>query len=184
MKKYFFLLFFNLLLFTSYGQEHLIKWRDNTPLTWQDFRGTPAPGNPYGATANTGISYGFKYAKAGDQVDLTFEVFCYFDKNGSWSKKEKQTPTLLKHEQLHFDIAELQASKLRKAFASATFTDNYQEEIKRIFDAHMKALIEMQKQYDIESDHSMNREKQAEWEALVRAELEKTKGEKITLKSE
>ncbi|CAN5894633.1 hypothetical protein BH24BAC1_BH24BAC1_34600 [soil metagenome] len=149
-------------------------------MAWKDFRGTAPAGNPYGATANTGIAYGFKYAKAGDQVELTFDVFCYFDKNGSWSKKEKQTPKLLQHEQLHFDIAEIQARRLRKAFASATFTDNYKGEIKGIFDQHMKALIEMQQRYDQESDHSMIPEKQAEWEAYVRTGLEKTKGEAIS----
>jgi hypothetical protein len=175
LKKYFFLLLFNLLLFSSYGQEHLVEWRENAPLTWDDFRGTPEAGNPYGATANTGISFGYNYARVGDKVDLTFEVNCYFDKNNSWSQKAKQSPELLKHEQLHFDLAELHARLLRKTFASATFTTNYKAEIKRIYETHMKALHEMQHRYDLESDHSMNRENQAKWEAYVRAELEKTK---------
>jgi hypothetical protein len=179
MKKYFFLLYFNLLLFSAYSQEHLVKWQEGTALSWQDFQGTPPPGDPYGATANTGLSFGYSYSRLGDKVDLSVEVFCYFDKNGSWSKRERQSPALLKHEQLHFDISELQARLLRKAFANATFTDNYKTEINRIFQDHLKAMQEMQQRYDEESDHSMNLEKQAEWEAFVREGLEKTKSEAV-----
>ena len=180
MKKVFSLLFFNLLLFAAYGQDHLVKWKENTFLTWQDFLAAPPPGDPYGATANTGISFGYQYSRMGDKMGFNFEVNTYFDKNSSWSQKAKQSPELLKHEQLHFDITELQARRLRKAFASATFTDNYKVEIKQIYEAHMKAMEEMQQRYDQESEHSLNHQKEAEWEAYVRAELEKSKTEAIS----
>jgi hypothetical protein len=177
LKKHFFILFFNLLLFSAYGQKHLVKWKENTPLGWKDFRGISPSGDPFGATASTGISYSYKFARTATQVDLIFEVYSYFDKNTSWSKKALHSPELLQHEQVHFDLAELQARSLRKAFAFATFSTNYKAEIKRIFQAHLKAMQELQRRYDEETEHALNRLKQAEWEAFVQTELEKSKWE-------
>jgi hypothetical protein len=177
MPKYLFTLLVSLIFCTSYAQDLLLTWEKNVPLTWEDFKGLPVPGNPYGAAAHTGISYGYTYSRTGNQVELIFEVSSNFNKNSSWSKKEKQSSALLNHEQVHFDITELHARMLRKAFASTSFSADYKAEIKHLFSTHIQAMQQMQERYDEESDHSMNLPKQAEWENFMREALQNTSTE-------
>lgn len=44
------------------------------------------------------------------------------------------------------------------------FTDNYRFEIPRLFEKILKEHTVMEKRYDKETNHRMNREKQTEWD--------------------
>jgi hypothetical protein len=50
---------------------------------------------------------------------LDIDVAAFFSPSGSWVKPEGKTPELLRHEQGHFDMAELYALRLRKAILDA-----------------------------------------------------------------
>ena len=94
---------------------------------------------------------------------MSFEVSANFNKNTSWCRKEYQSETLLKHEQLHFDIAELFARKLKLAFSNYSYSRNYQNEILEIFEEKKLEYHAMQRRYDEETEHSLNMFKQKEW---------------------
>ena len=102
---------------------------------------------------------------------FTFTATSKFDKENSW-KRDVRTAELLAHEQLHFDLAELYARKMRKHFAllpnaCALSTDEVAAQAREIQDA-WGAREEL---YDVESEHSRNRPEQLRWEAMVLKEM-------------
>ena len=159
------------LALTAHAQT--IKWAEGDRLTWSDFKGRPNDNSPYFALTQAGITYSYTVNYSDNNYALDFKIGCEFDKRLSWSIKEKQTPTLLQHEQLHFDINELFARKLAAILKAKTYSANYKQEVSEVFAGIIDQIKEMQEKYDIETRHSMNREKQAEWEAVVKNEISK-----------
>lgn len=161
-----------LLLVTAFQltaqEEGQIYWNEDVGLSWDDFRGTPDYNASNAAVTASGISHGFSASIKGDKVSYTSKVDCYFHPNLSWYKKELGDDNLLAHEQLHFDISELYARKLRKRIEEFRFTLNLQEEMDTLYDNALKELKEFQAQYDNESDYSRNIPKQRDWELKVK----------------
>jgi hypothetical protein len=88
--------------------QDLIEWNEYYSLTWEDFQGTPdkqAIGD-----AGTAVQIKAKPFYVKDQVQ--YDVEALFNRKKSWSRGKSES--LLQHEQLHFDIAELYARKIRK----------------------------------------------------------------------
>jgi len=74
---------------------------------------------------------------------------------------------VLSHEQLHFDISELYARRLRRRLQTAEFTDRVKAEVRQIFAEVNRQLSEFQDRYDGETDFSRNREAQLAWNRAV-----------------
>ncbi len=100
-------------------------------------------------------------------MKLDFEVNAYFYPNESWYKPEQCTDNTLTHEQLHFDIAELFARKMRNRLRRTSFSDDVKEEVRRIYKDILQALKDYQDQYDWETNFSRNLEKQLEWNQKI-----------------
>ncbi|MCW3080576.1 DUF922 domain-containing protein [Segetibacter sp.] len=149
-----------------------IRWRDSQQLTWDDFLGKVNDTSRYDAECYAEIRYNYKFYTEGD---FEFEVYASFDKNSSWSRRQKQCEALLKHEQLHFDIAELFAQKLKREFDSYSFTatDSYDTQILELFNQKKSEYQAMQLQYDEETNHSLNKAKQKQWDDFIYLELRK-----------
>jgi predicted secreted Zn-dependent protease len=62
---------------------------------------------------------GFKYQLVCRNGLSDIDVAAFFSPSGSWVKLDAKSPELLRHEQGHFDMAELYALKLRKAILDA-----------------------------------------------------------------
>ena len=91
-------------------------WPQHPRLTWNDFKGSPPKSASYpSAVSDTG----FKYQLVCTNALLDVDVAAFFSPSGSWVKPDGKTPELLRHEQGHFDMAELYALKLRKAILDA-----------------------------------------------------------------
>lgn len=169
-------LIFLFLGFTSRAQlpDNRIPWSANL-LTWQDFLGNPDPSSPFHANTSSGISYSWSMKQVGKEVEFIYEVNSYFTPVMSWVKEGKMTPHLLAHEQLHFDITELHARKLRKIMQDFDYRNTLN--LKSILQANYMAieasLSKMQKAYDAESRHSINLEQQLKWQKYIKEELEK-----------
>ena len=153
--------------------EMKLMWEEAKPLTWADFQGTPNPNNPFQANTNSGISYSWSFKASGDEVTFASEVFCFFLPKGSWVRPGKASTNLLAHEQLHFDITELHARKLRKELEN--FTAVGSKDMKKLLgDIYKKIDAErklMQERYDRETDHSQKEKVQEEWQQKIEAEL-------------
>ncbi|UJH92241.1 DUF922 domain-containing Zn-dependent protease [Antarcticibacterium sp. 1MA-6-2] len=83
---------------------------------------------------------------------------------------------LLSHEQLHFDITELHARKLRKHLSHLSI-DQLSKKPKEVLNSFYtkveKERAAMQLQYDRETKHSLNKEAEAKWQLFVKEELQK-----------
>jgi hypothetical protein len=161
-------------LFTAgslFGQNNLIRWEQNPTVTWADFQGEPKQNSENLAITRSGVKYSYGATISNGKLELDFEVYSYFDRDQSWTV-DHESQYLLGHEQLHFDIAELSARKLRKAFATYPFTEDFQKEVQDIFKQNNEDRRVMQKTYDKESDHSRSKSDQVRWEQYVKKELQ------------
>lgn len=160
--KYFLTL---LLPFAVIGQdknEEFLQWDPNYKLTWEDYKANPDPGSEAAATTTTylGIEYNI------NRNQFTYRIQCRFSKNRSWGLHK--TNYILAHEQGHFDIAEVYARKLNREMSNYRFNKStYQEDLKAIYQRLMEEKDAMQEMYDRETNHSINRKKQAEWQVKI-----------------
>jgi hypothetical protein len=163
LKKYSLLLLSIPAICSAQGQdEELIDWSASRQLTWSDYKGSPNPNSDAAASTTTylGIEYNI------NEKGFTYKIQCRFSQTRSWGKSK--TDHVLKHEQGHFDIAEIFARKLNKKMGEYTFNKTtYQKDLRSIYEAltHEKEIF--QDQYDRETDHSRKKEEQAEWEKKI-----------------
>ncbi len=150
-----------------------IHWDKHDGLMWSDFSGEPNTGSQYHASTQSGVQYASSWSGAGNEITLTFTVFAYFDPDRSWVKPWKGTDRLLEHEQLHFDISELHARKLKQTLSTYPFSKRHEKEVKALFEENTAQRNAMQAKYDLETDHMVDREEQAKWEEYVQEELDK-----------
>ncbi len=168
-----------LLLFIAMGysqeKKEKIEWKESKPLSWEDFKAEADPDISYSANTNSGISYSWNYSTASGRPVLEHEVYSCFYPERSWVKNEDADNYLLAHEQLHFDISELHARKLRKALANYEIGRNIRQDLKRLYGQIEKERVSMQNLFDEETSHSENKEAEMRWRDLVKDELERLK---------
>jgi hypothetical protein len=152
-------------------REGFIVWNEGTGIDWTDFQGIPDSASPFDAQANSGLKYSYSYSINNKKLNVEFEIHSFFNSQLSWSKSQKQTHFLLDHEQLHFDISELHARKLKKTLSAFNFSKNVEKEVEKIFAKINSDRLQMQNKYDLESDHSKNNGLQAKWSAFIQEEL-------------
>lgn len=164
--------FFFIILFTSFSNEK-IAWSEGVNLTWEDFKGRPDMRSSYVAMTNSGIVFSYQLASENGNLSLTTSVEARFHPEMSWHKPDKVNNHVLQHEQGHFNITEIHARKLRKAFAEYKVTKNYERELSAIFSRINRERQVMQDRYDKETNHSQNKEKEAQWQVFINNELKK-----------
>ena len=85
----------------------------------------------------------------------------------SWSKN-KESDRLLRHEQLHFDITEYFKRLYYKRVAEATYSQTTINGLmKSIYQNILYEMQVMQKNYDEQTTHSLDADKQAAWQQKV-----------------
>ena len=163
-----------LLGFFGFAQEieEGVPWNDTIRLTWADFKGKVPTGEPSAATTASGISYTYSANLLHHEVHLDFEVNAYFYPNESWYKPELCNENTLAHEQLHFDITEVFARKMREKLRRTSFSDDVKAEVRKIYSDILRGLQQYQERYDWETNFSRNREKQLEWNLKIAEALQ------------
>lgn len=171
-----------LVLFQLFAQEKkelpndsILSWNNTIKLKWADFEGELNPN----VFAYAVTSYKIDIIPENVKVDKNDNIQNYeqltvvasFYKKQSWTVSSNIE--LLKHEQLHFDIAELFARKIRKRYSELKSTkqkaySTYWKEYSLLW----KECREMQKQYDSETNHGANNEKNLNWNVKIAASLE------------
>ena len=167
------LLFVLLFTFFHFPQNNTGKiiWSEDQKLSWEDFRGTPLPSAGFVASTNTGISFGYSFSIDEDDIKVKYSVESFFNPEKSWFIPGQVSQNVLNHEQVHFDISELHARKLRKRLELRKFTVNVKSEIETIYLQVESQRKAMQKKFDTETDHSRNYKKQIFWEKQITKQL-------------
>lgn len=148
-----------------------VEWSPTQKLTWADFKGKIDKSSPFEAVTYTTIEI---QSLQLDGKQIQYTITNSFEKKLSWSK-DKKSVRLLEHEQLHFDITELIVRKLKKKLLSKKFKNikEIQNFARDAFGEGEKERKRLNSLYDKETDHSINKEKQKEWEEKIEAELGK-----------
>ncbi len=154
-------LLFSLLPFVTIAQtdtEEYLRWNAAKQLTWNDYKGEPNPYSDAAASTSTILSIEYKM----NSSNFGYSIKSLFSKTRSWGLHK--TPYILSHEQGHFDLAEVFARKLHKEMSRYVFNKKtYQKDLKKIYEDITKEKEEVQNTYDKETNHSINKQKQAEW---------------------
>ena len=158
------------LLVLSQLEDDHIKWQEDRKLTWDDFKAAPLKIGSTAAmtTTHLGFSYNITNGK------ITYKIECRFEKNKSWGLVKNEW--VLKHEQGHFDVAEIFARKLNKSISEYRFNKNsFQKDLDSIYKSVVTEKEKYQQQYDDETDYSRIKLKQEEWLKKIEGELKQTK---------
>ncbi|MBT30874.1 MAG: hypothetical protein CMO01_14545 [Thalassobius sp.] len=172
LKFSFFIALFISFPIIAQNESESITWQEGRQLKWTDYRGTPE-GKAYEA-ARSEFEIEFRYTGkiVEDELVLQFQVSALFIPNDSWTVEAKQSNELLIHEQLHFDITELFARKMRHEFSLAHISaDNGKAEIQAIYDKVMADMKRYRSLYNDETFFGANLNKQLEWNSKVRREM-------------
>ena len=146
-----------------------LTWSAGRPLTVDDFRGRPGAGEKHAALTSTTID-----ARGGCHGSLSSaEVRAVFDPTTSWVREPATiTEGLLRHEQLHFDLAELYARLLRLRLAAAkTPCAQFKDTFSRISRTLYAEWEREQNRYDQETRHGLDAARQVFWERQTTVRL-------------
>jgi hypothetical protein len=157
--------------FGNTGSEDEIIWDRNNKLSWDNFNGIP-PKDSLNFDALT--YYGYKYSlKTINNLLISFNSYLFFRKNKSWVRIK--TPSLLNHEQGHFDIAEVYMRKFRKEVYTNMDKIKSISDCDKIFNESTFKLDSMQRIYDIQTDYSRNQGGQQKWNDSIKVWLDRYK---------
>lgn len=151
------------LLAIAQNKEELLEWDAARRLTWADYKGKPDPDSDAAASTASTLAISYNISTSG----FSFKIESYFSKTRSWGLHK--TDYILSHEQGHFDIAEIFARKLNKKMSEYRFNKKtYQKDLDKIYQDILTEKDKMQNDYDKETNHSINKEKQTEWLKKIR----------------
>jgi hypothetical protein len=162
-----FFLFSSCSCFAQEEPEELLKWSETRKLTWDDYKATPDSASEFAASTTTYLEIEYTFMTDG----FRFKIKSSFSKANSWGFKK--TNYILRHEQGHFDIAEIFARKLYQQMKQYKFNSkSCKEDTQKIYNTIVDEKAKMQDDYDRETNHSINKEKQKEWLKAIGKMLE------------
>lgn len=157
---------------TAYAQADSLNWNAAKKLHWDDFKGEPEEGTLVGARTFTTL----KYKLYDYDTSCYVVVKCVFLARLSWRKDDDTTAYALQHEQGHFDISEIYARKLRKAFNQYQYSQRtVNADVVAIFNRLCEEKTKFNDRYDKETSHSLDRAKQQEWNTKISMMLDELK---------
>lgn len=165
-----------------------ISWSEES-FNWEDYKQL-VPNNSHDVSAITTNGLQWKISRINNTPSVV--VIGFMKPSESWIKEDHKTNDQLKHEQLYLDICELHARKIRKIFnenkygidangsyislKSITDSTTYYEiynvsEAERVIRNIMDDKNKMNNIYMRATEHGKNKEKQHEWESMIKAKL-------------
>ena len=155
------------------ARHEAIAWSPKRPLTWADFRGTP----PASTSAAAETAYTLFHGAQCTRSRFEFLVVAAFRPKDSWVrqavlKSPADSVRALRHEQTHFDIAELHARRMRRYFSEMMApckvpTDQLASMAERFIRDERGA----QEKYDDETNHSRDAARQTLWDKDIASQL-------------
>ena len=158
------------LSFAQSRDEELLEWSASRKLTWNDYKASPDPNSDAAASTTSYLAIEYNITSS----SFGYNIESRFSKTRSWGLHK--TAYILSHEQGHFDIAEIFARKLNKQMSEYRFNKRtYQQDLNKIYHDILDEKEKMQNDYDKETNHSIKKEKQAEWLKKIEKMLEEYK---------
>ena len=154
------------------GQDDAIAWSSTRRLTWADFQGK-AVNDLDGARSavNTAMAVGCR------EGVLQFRVVTQFIPRQSFVTYRITSSGLasragIEHEQIHFDLAEVYARRIRKMYTELPAPcPRFDEALGAMADRFLRELASIQRRYETETRSGENGARQADWSKRVAADL-------------
>jgi hypothetical protein len=157
---------------TRITTDDTVHYNPERLLTWDDFRAEPRRTSHYAAEVFTSFAYEGKSSVKDGVITLNLNVKSYVLKKSSWARADAKNTYALNHEQRHFDITKLIAERFKRAIHPDSLTvEDYNSLIQYKFIESFREMNRMQKQYDGETNHSLNQAAQEQWNQKIDAEL-------------
>ncbi|MDY8136339.1 hypothetical protein [Aquimarina sp. 2201CG5-10] len=138
-----------------------ISWSDRS-LDWNDFQPVHKIEGSYDAAVYSDIYYPKRITKDDSKV------YAFMDPNQSeWVNDSLPDSQLLKHEQYHFNITEYHARLLRKEVVKKGINKINKFELRNLYEKYERKRNLMQNEYDEDSDHNIDYQKQRYWELKI-----------------
>jgi hypothetical protein len=140
----------------------------NDTLTWALYSTRTETESEFWAGTFWHVYYRFKVVSIHvDTVKVDVETHHVLTKE-SWVLQGKESTELLRHEQLHFNTALLCELQFKKAIDSCTLLlPVYRQKIDSIFNFVLTRIVDLNRQYDKDTNHMRNRAQQALWDNRI-----------------
>jgi hypothetical protein len=162
--------------FTDYQNKtagDTIYYDPKRPLTWADFQSRNKPPGMYQASVMPSIGYTQDADLENGTLLVRIAVKAYVPKSACWANPTDRNDYYLNHEQRHFDIAKIIAEQFKKKVLAKKLTpDDYEGFINMQYLDSYRDMNVMQKAYDDETNHGINRFAQDTWNARIDKELQ------------
>lgn len=143
-----------------------LEW--GSPISYDDFESRPNQSDT--AAANISVSILLGYVNTKSNI-LRFKVVAVMDKDESWIKEGFKKDHILKHEQGHFDIAQIYARKLKAFLKKRFYTPRDVRTLHDLYDDFLNQMNEVQVRYDEETRGGWDPVAQSKWRRYIEQEL-------------
>lgn len=138
------------------------------PLTWADFQSKIRISGNYQASVMPSIGYTQDSNLEDGVLDVQVAVKAFVPKSACWANPTDRNDYYLNHEQRHFDIAKIIAEQFKKKMLAKKLTpDNYEALLNMQYLDSYRDMNKMQKAYDDETNHGINRFAQEAWNTRI-----------------
>ncbi len=152
-----------------------IFWSPNRKMSWADFTGTMPKFTKYSAQIFTNFEYFAPLKLEKGVLNIELQMKAYMLKSGSWTSSSGLSGYSIAHEQVHFDITKIVVERFKQKAYQILTVDNYDSELQLLFIEMYREMNRLQKEYDDESNHSINVLGQHKWQQFVDEELRKNR---------
>ena len=148
-----------------------IFWSPTHKMTWSDFVGTMPKSSKYSAQIFNNFEYTAPLKLVDGVLIINLQMKVYMLKSASWTSSTTLSEYSIAHEQVHFDIAKLTVERFKQKAKQILTIDNYDSELQLLFIEMYREMNRLQKEYDDESNHSINVGGQMKWQSQILEEL-------------
>ena len=148
-----------------------IFWSPTRKMTWADFTGTMPKTTRYSAQIFNNFEYIAPLKLEDGVLIINLQMKVYMLKSGSWTSSTSLSDYSIAHEQVHFDLTKIVVERFKQKANQILTIDNYDSELQLLFIDMYREMNRLQKEYDDESNHSVNVLGQQKWQQFVDAEL-------------
>ncbi len=143
-------------------------------VNFNDFSSKPNNKSKYAAAIFTSMGYMANSKMSNDTVIINLTAKVYQIKGMSWAIAQADNVNSLNHEQTHFNITQLIAEKFKERLREESLPpQDFDSRIQYLYIEYFRKINKLQDQYDLETEHGLNREKQIYWENYIKTELAK-----------
>jgi hypothetical protein len=158
--------------YTERMEGDTIYYSPKRPLTWADFQSTLRPSGPYQAAVMPSIGYTQEAKVNNGTIEVKLLMKAYVPKSACWANATGRDDYALNHEQRHFDIVKIIAEQFKQKLQTAKLKpDTYEAFINMQYLDSFRDMDKMQKAYDGETAHGLNRGQQEQWNSRIDAAL-------------